>query len=301
MAKERGIIINLITFQDSESEIEVLMTMIEKSGGEIIRVNPSAILDGFNDLLENQALASEVELRMNLNKCLTFRDQEEKDLSNDGSSIFQKMDNVSKETETYYELKFKKSIKLADMKDINFEELKNLIFQIEIRYRNKNSGKFIRIITKNMKVSDNKEEVEKQANFEIVTAAEIQKSAKLAGVGLIREAQAQAHVARKYLEKNKKNSKNSYGSYQMFNNNMNLFNQNLQYNYENQNYDELDGEEEDQIIFLNRKTEKKKNKAFKSIKEFESKDLMTQQIFSLSRTSQNKQKLNFKRNKKNSC
>ena len=84
----------------------------------------------------------------------------------------------------------------------------------------------------------------------------------------------------------------------MFNNNMNLFNQNLQYNYENQNYDELDGEEEDQIIFLNRKTEKKKNKAFKSIKEFESKDLMTQQIFSLSRTSQNKQKLNFKRNKK---
>ena len=301
MAKERGIIINLITFQDSESEIEVLMTMIEKSGGEIIRVNPSTILDGFNDLLENQALASEVELRMNLNKCLTFRDQEEKDLSNDGSSIFQKMDNVSKETETYYELKFKKSIKLADMKDINFEELKNLIFQIEIRYRNKNSGKFIRIITKNMKVSDNKEEVEKQANFEIVTAAEIQKSAKLAGVGLIREAQAQAHVARKYLEKNKKNSKNSYGSYQMFNNNMNLFNQNLQYNYENQNYDELDGEEEDQIIFLNRKTEKKKNKAFKSIKEFESKDLMTQQIFSLSRTSQNKQKLNFKRNKKNSC
>ena len=299
MAKERGIIINLITFQDSESEIEVLMTMIEKSGGEIIRVNPSAILDGFNDLLENQALASEVELRMNLNKCLTFRDQEEKDLSNDCSSIFQKMDNVSKETETYYELKFKKSIKLADMKDINFEELKNLIFQIEIRYRNKNSGEFIRIITKNMKVSDNKEEVEKQANFEIVTAAEIQKSAKLAGVGLIREAQAQAHVARKYLEKNKKNSKNSYGSYQMFNNNMNLFNQNLQYNYENQNYDELDGEEEeDQIIFLNRKTEKKKNKAFKSIKEFESKDLMTQQIFSLSRTSQNKQKLNFKRNKK---
>ena len=275
------------------------MTMIEKSGGEIIRVNPSAILDGFNDLLENQALASEVELRMNLNKCLTFRDQEEKDLSNDGSSIFQKMDNISKETETYYELKFKKSIKLADMKDINFEELKNLIFQIEIRYRNKNSGKFIRIITKNMKVSDNKEEVEKQANFEIVTAAEIQKSAKLAGVGLIREAQAQAHEARKYLEKNKKNSKNSYGSYQMFNNNMNLFNQNLQYNYENQNYDELDGEEEeDQIIFLNRKTEKKKNKAFKSIKEFESKDLMTQQIFSLSRTSQNKQKLNFKRNKK---
>ena len=49
MAKEKGIIINLITFQDSESEIDILMSMVDKSGGEIIRVNPNAILDGFND------------------------------------------------------------------------------------------------------------------------------------------------------------------------------------------------------------------------------------------------------------
>ena len=111
MAKEKGIIINLITFQDSESEIDVLMNMIQNSGGEIIRVNPNEILDGFKDLLENEALASEVELRMNLNKCMTFRDQEEKDMENEGSSIIQKLGNVSKETETYLELKFKKSVK----------------------------------------------------------------------------------------------------------------------------------------------------------------------------------------------
>ena len=300
MAKEKGIIINLITFQDSESEIDILMSMVEKSGGEIIRVNPNAILDGFNDLLENEALASEVELKMYLNKCLTFRDQEEKDLSNDGSTITNKLGNVLKETETYYEIKFKKALALAEMKDINFEELKNLIFQIEINYRNKSGGKFVRIITKNMKVSDNKEEVEKQANYNIITAAEIQKSAKLAGAGLIREAQAQAHVARKFLSKNKKNNKESYESYQMFNNNMNLFNQNLEYNYQNQNMMDDDSDEEDDKEEKNDYKAKKKEKMKKknSNKEFDSKDLMSEQIFSLSRTSQNKQKLNFKRNKK---
>ena len=246
MAKEKGIIINLITFQDSESEIDILMSMVEKSGGEIIRVNPNAILDGFNDLLENEALA------------------------------------------------------LAEMKDINFEELKNLIFQIEINYRNKSGGKFVRIITKNMKVSDNKEEVEKQANYNIITAAEIQKSAKLAGAGLIREAQAQAHVARKFLSKNKKNNKESYESYQMFNNNMNLFNKNLEYNYQNQNMMDDDSDEEDDKKDKSDYKAKKKEKMKKknSNKEFDSKDLMSEQIFSLSRTSQNKQKLNFKRNKK---
>ena len=294
MAKEKGIIINLITFQDSESEIDILMSMVDKSGGEIIRVNPNAILDGFNDLLENEAIASEVELRMNLNKCLTFRDQEEKDLSNDGSTIYQKLGNVAKETETYYEIKFKKAMKLAEMKDINFEELKNLIFQIEITYRNKIGGKYVRVITKNMKVSDNKEEVEKQANYDIITACEIQKSAKLAGQGLYREAQAQAHVARKYLKKNKKVS---YESYQVFNNNMNVFNQNLDYNYKNNMNEVLSDDEE--LKEEKKECKKKcKSKKMKTHEEFNSKDLMSEQIFSLSRTSQNRQKMNFKRNKK---
>ena len=294
MAKEKGIIINLITFQDSESEIDILMSMVDKSGGEIIRVNPNAILDGFNDLLENEAIASEVELRMNLNKCLTFRDQEEKDLSNDGSTIYQKLGNVAKETETYYEIKFKKAMKLAEMKDINFEELKNLIFQIEITYRNKIGGKYVRVITKNMKVSDNKEEVEKQANYDIITACEIQKSAKLAGQGLYREAQAQAHVARKYLKKNKKVS---YESYQMFNNNMNVFNQNLDYNYKN-NMDEVLSDDEELKEEKKECKKKCKSKKMKTHEEFNSKDLMSEQIFSLSRTSQNRQKMNFRRNKK---
>ena len=294
MAKEKGIIINLITFQDSESEIDILMSMVDKSGGEIIRVNPNAILDGFNDLLENEAIASEVELRMNLNKCLTFRDQEEKDLSNDGSAIYQKLGNVAKETETYYEIKFKKAMKLAEMKDINFEELKNLIFQIEITYRNKIGGKYVRVITKNMKVSDNKEEVEKQANYDIITACEIQKSAKLAGQGLYREAQAQAHVARKYLKKNKKVS---YESYQVFNNNMNVFNQNLDYNYKN-NMDEVLSDDEELKEEKKECKKKCKSKKMKTHEEFNSKDLMSEQIFSLSRTSQNRQKMNFRRNKK---
>ena len=294
MAKEKGIIINLITFQDSESEIDILMSMVDKSGGEIIRVNPNAILDGFNDLLENEAIASEVELRMNLNKCLTFRDQEEKDLSNDGSTIYQKLGNVAKETETYFEIKFKKAMKLAEMKDINFEELKNLIFQIEITYRNKIGGKYVRVITKNMKVSDNKEEVEKQANYDIITACEIQKSAKLAGQGLYREAQAQAHVARKYLKKNKKVS---YESYQVFNNNMNEFNQNLDYNYKNNMDKDLSDDEE--LKEEKKECKKKcKSKKMKTHEEFNSKDLMSEQIFSLSRTSQNRQKMNFRRNKK---
>ena len=230
MAKEKGVVISLVTFEDSESEIDVLKNMVELSSGEIIRVNPNEILDGFKDLLENQAIASDVKIKMNLNKCMTFRDQDKKDLKNDDSSIIKSLGNVTKETETYYELKFKHATKLAEMKDINFDELKNLIFQTEIIYKKKNGEKCIRVITKNLKVSDNKEEINKQANFNIISTLQIQKSAKMAGAGNLMGAQAQIHVARNFLNRNQHyNNQNKY-IFNQFNNNMNSFHNNLNSN-----------------------------------------------------------------------
>ena len=296
-AKQKGIVINLITFEDSESEIEILMSMVQKSGGEIIRVNPHAILDGFNDLLENEAIASEVEVRMNLNKCMTFRDQEEKDMTNDGSSITKKIGNVTKETETYYELKFKKAHKLSEMKDINFDELKSLVFQCEIIYKKKDSGKYVRIISRNMKVSDNKEEIEKQANFEIVSTMEIQKSAKLAGAGLFREAQAQAHITRKYLAINSVKNNNSRETYELFNNNMNSFNNNMG----NLHREQLRSvpmslfENKNNNLNFNNLNNNNFNNNYNSSNRS---DLINEQIFSLSNTSNNRQKMNFQRTKK---
>ena len=81
------------------------------------------------------------------------------------------------------------------------DDLKKLIFQLVFIYKNKNEGKYIRIITKLLKVSDNKEEINKQANLNIVSTSQIQKSAKLANLGKLKDAQAQIHIARNYLNK----------------------------------------------------------------------------------------------------
>ena len=230
IAKEKGIIISLITFKDSESSISILKHMVEPTGGDIFRVDPNDIFDEFNDFLENKAIASEVEIKINLNKCMTFRDEEKKDLINDESSIIKKIGNVTKEKESYYELKFKQSTKLADMTEIDFDKLKNLIFQIEIKYTKKNGGKYIRIITKNLKVSDNKEEINKIANMNILSTLQIQKSAKLAEAGKFMEAQAQIHIARNYMQMNQKYNPRNISIFNQFNNNMNSFNSNLNMN-----------------------------------------------------------------------
>ena len=168
-------------------------------------------------------------MKINLNKCMTFRDQDKKNLTNEFSSLSQKLGNVTKETENYYELKFKHASKLAEMNEIDFAQLKNLIFQIEISYKNVKGDKYIRVITKNLIVSDNKEEINKIANMNIVSTLQIQKSAKLAGKGDLMGAQAQIHVARNYLNRNQFANMNNPMIFHQFNNNINSFHNNLNY------------------------------------------------------------------------
>ena len=307
-AKSRGIIINLITFDDSESEIEVLMKMVQNSGGEIVRVNANAILDGFNDLLENEAIASEVSIKMNLNKCMTFRDEEEKYLINNNSSISKNLGNVTKESESYFELKFKKAIELVAMKDIKLEDIKTLTFQCEILYKTKNGGKYIRVISKNLKVSTNKEDIEKQADFEIISTMEMHKTARLAKEGKFREAQAQAHVARKYFNLNRAKNKSVEETYNMFNNNMNDFNYNLgkmhfnlnkkykgseKYKYKKKKKLEEKSEDDDKEVDNNNDDDDEE----KSDEEVNH-DHFSQQVYSISHVSRTQNQRNFFRKKK---
>ena len=288
MAKEKGVVISLITFEDSESEIDILKNMVENSGGEIIRVNPNEILDGFNDLLENKAIASEVEIKMNLNKCMTFRDQEKKDLKNEGSSIIKKLGNATRETEDYYELKFKHATQLAEMKEINFNELKNLIFQTEILYKNNNGDKCIRIITKNLKVSDNKEEINKQANLNIVSTLQTRKSAKLAASGKLMDAQAQIHVARNFLNYQQQFIPlQNQQIFNQFNSNMNAFHNNLNSNNMNMNYMRMNNMNMNNNMMNNMMPMNNMNV---------NNDLFQGQIFSFSNTSENRQNAMFNRN-----
>ena len=311
IAKEKGIVISLITFKDSQSAIDILKNMVEPSGGDIFMVEPSNIFDEFNDFLENNALASEVEIKMNLNKCMSFRDEEKKDLINDESSIVKKLGNVTKEKETYFELKFKESIKLAEMYDINFDELKNLVFQVEIVYKKKDGGKYIKIITKNLKVSDNKDEINKIADMNIVSTLQIQKSAKLAAKGNLMEAQAQIHIARNYLGNNIGYNLNNQQIYTQFNSNMNSFHsllsssyqmnsmQNMNYNMGNMNNPMM--QMNPMMLNMNYNMMNVNNRMmmnnpmmpnmnYNMMNMNMSNDIFAQQVYSLSNTSQNRQR-----------
>lgn len=225
-AKAKGIAISLITFQDSESEIVILQEMVKRSGGEIIRVNPKEILDDFNDLLDNKIVASNVSFTLNLNRYLTFRNEEKSTFTNNGSSLTKEVGNASKETEFYYEFKFKKAIKLADMENVNLEN-GTLPFQVAIKYVDKFGNTIQRVITRVLKLSDNKSEIEKQAIFDIISANAMQKSANFAAKGNYAQAQGNAFLWRRYMNKSSLTNASAKNNFFLFNHNFRDFNKNL--------------------------------------------------------------------------
>ena len=230
IAKEKGIIINLITFEDQDSDINALSTMIQKSGGEIIRVNPTKIIEEFNDMFENTLIGTNVKLNVNLNKILCFRNEEEENnkLYNDGSSFKDEIGNVKVESEKYFEYKFKKAWKIADMTDVDIDNVKILNFQCVIEYTNLDKKKIIRVINETQNVCKVSKDIENNINFDIISTNAMQRAGKLAKKGKYKESQIESLRWKSYMKKNlHSNNNNVFENYNIFKNNMKTVQMNL--------------------------------------------------------------------------
>jgi hypothetical protein len=167
----------------------------------------------------------------------------------------------------YFEFKFKKSKILSDMK-VDLKEFGKIPIQAMIEYSDNNNGKYVKVFTELKTISSNKEKILEKADFDIVSGNAMQKSAKIAMEGRLRDAQKNTMAWKKFLSSNQNMNQRSTESYNMFKANMNNFNQNLVFaqSENNNNFssnisnnrisDRLAG----QIFSLSRKTEKVSNK-----------------------------------------
>jgi hypothetical protein len=228
IAKEKGIVINLITFEEAESKIEILMAMIDQTGGEIIRVKPSEILNEFSNLLTNEVIATNVKIKVKLHKTMAFRNENSALLKDNGSTLEKEIGNATNDTELYVEYSMKKSEDIAKYEDINIDLIDSVPFQSVIDYTNKSGDRCFRVITATQKISSEKDKIHKNANFDIISTNAIKKTSELAEEGRYREAQSQALAWKKMLKKTTETNQNAVANYDIFSNNMNSFNNNIQ-------------------------------------------------------------------------
>ncbi len=259
-ALKKGISINLITFKDQHSGIEILMKMVEKSGGEIMRVTPEQIVEDFSDMLQSNTIGMNTTLEIKLHNLLMFRNENDEFLSNDKSTFKKLIGNIRNDMIDYFEFKFKKAKMISDM-NININEVKKIPIQCIIEYTDKNNGKYIEVFTDLKTVSSNKEEILKIADFDVVSGNAIQKSAKLAMEGKYRDAQVNNMAWKKFLNQNQNISHQNHETYSMFKANMNNFNQNLVF-VQNVNNNQINDRLANQMFSLN-SNQNQINKKFK--------------------------------------
>lgn len=156
------------------------------------RVNPVDLTSNFASILSEPIIASNVVAKIKLHKGLQFRNELNSNLSEDKSLLTKDIGNVTADTEITFEYTLKKISELVKMDDIDLTSLKNFSFQTQITYKALDGSKCIRVITEKQDISSEREDLEKNANFEVLGHNAIMQSANMARMGNHRGAQAYA-------------------------------------------------------------------------------------------------------------
>ena len=161
-AKSKGLTVNVISIIGDECNLESLSKLAELTGGEVERVNPASM--NFSSSLSAPIIASNVVAKIKLHKGLMFRNELDDNLSKDKTIMVRDLGNVTTETEITFEYTLKNIKDLVQM-DFDLTQIKQFPFQTQITYKALDGSKCVRVITEVLKVSNDRDELEKEANF----------------------------------------------------------------------------------------------------------------------------------------
>ena len=170
--------------------MDALSSLAELTGGNVERVNPTTLTQNFANMLSVPVIATQVEAKVKLHKGLQFRNELPTDLSEDKSLLARRFGNTTAETIFTFEYGMKPISQLLEMEDLDMSAISHFPFQTQIKYTALDGSKCLRVITKQMEVSGEREELNEKANAQLLNKNCVMKGTQMARAGNIREAQA---------------------------------------------------------------------------------------------------------------
>jgi hypothetical protein len=164
IAQTAGVTLNIVSIEGDECKIDSLSKLAELTGGNVERVNPTTLTQEFGNMLSQPVIASNVETKVKLHKGLRFRNELPEFLSDDKSLYAKRFGNVTAETFFTFEYGMKEISELLEMEDIDMTKITHFPFQAQIEYTALDGSKCLRVITKQLEVTGEREEVEANAN-----------------------------------------------------------------------------------------------------------------------------------------
>ena len=200
-AKERGVLVNVITIKGEGSKIEKLGQISDLTQGKVIRVNPDNITQDFANVMKEVVIGTQVDVKIRLHPALKFRNEEEEYLSENRAVYLKNVGNVTVRTTLTFEYQNKTDTELQQQ-GIALDKLKEVPLQATITYTSSDGNRILRIVTKNQILTEDLKVAEKDVKFKILATRACQGSALLAAKGSYRQAQASNDRWDQYLSSN---------------------------------------------------------------------------------------------------
>ena len=202
IAKGKGIEVSVISIEGEECKLNKLSKVSEMTGGEVTRVNMNNIATEFANILETPVIATQVSAVIKIHKGLCFRYQDEYLL--DMSTLKKDLGNVTDGNEFTFEYSVRNPEELLAL-NIDLDTIRQLPFQSQIHFTNKEGMRCMRVITALQDTTDNLDEAG-DINLKVLGVNAAQRCAYLASKGEYRESQAVMRSWKRMMKRNAKNS-----------------------------------------------------------------------------------------------
>lgn len=187
-AKERGIMVNIITIKGEGCKMEKLGQIADLTQGKVTRVNPDNITTDFKNIMKDEVVGTQVDVKVRLHPSLKFRNEEDAYLTENKSVYVKNIGNVTANTTLTFEYQIKNDVELQ-MEGIDLSELKEVPLQAAVTYISTQGHKLLRIITKKQLTTEDKQQAEKNVRVGLLAARATQKTSHMANLGNLERAQ----------------------------------------------------------------------------------------------------------------
>lgn len=193
IAKQSGIAISVISIASEECRLDSLSELVDSTGGELTKVNPQNLSSDFANILSQEILASNVTVTVNLHKALSFRNQEEIYLKKP-TQLVKQLGSVTDQTIFTFEYTTK-----------NTENLTKIPFQVTVDHRKMNGMRCVLVDTQLFEISEDQDEIMKEADFEVIARNVQIRTAQLVKQGQYSEARKNVDMWQGYMMNNVNN------------------------------------------------------------------------------------------------
>jgi len=202
LAKENGISISVISIKGEGCKLDVIGKLADLTSGSLLRVDPEQITSEFANIMKEEVVGTQVEVKVKLHQGLKFRNEQEEHLKERGS-LFQKMvGNVTAKTELTFEYELRPDEELMEF-GVDPDKLKSVPFQAQILYNSTYGDRLMRVISMKLDTTHNLQEAEKNVmNVNVLATRALQQQAHFAAGGLYHQSEEVGQSWDVYLGKN---------------------------------------------------------------------------------------------------